>query len=145
MSWTSFPQERDLLKTFKIPVDTFITYMMALEENYHSDVAYHNSIHAADVVQSTSVLLSTPALEVCLNQLPFHHLFISLWSKMFHICNSILLGCIHRPWDLGRNVCQCNTWRGPPWSVQPVPHQHKWVTTVEQQQRVIVVVHCVVD
>uniref|UniRef100_A0A672SDY6 Phosphodiesterase n=1 Tax=Sinocyclocheilus grahami TaxID=75366 RepID=A0A672SDY6_SINGR len=62
-------QERDLLKSFKIPVDTFITYLMALEENYHSDVAYHNSIHAADVVQSTNVLLSTPALEAVFTDL----------------------------------------------------------------------------
>ncbi|XP_056091449.1 cAMP-specific 3',5'-cyclic phosphodiesterase 4D isoform X2 [Rhinichthys klamathensis goyatoka] len=66
--YTTF-QERDLLKSFKIPVDTFITYMMALEENYHSDVAYHNSIHAADVVQSTNVLLSTPALEAVFTDL----------------------------------------------------------------------------
>jgi len=53
-----------LLKTFKIPVDTLITYLMTLEDHYHADVAYHNNIHAADVVQSTHVLLSTPALEV---------------------------------------------------------------------------------
>lgn len=38
--------------------------MMTLEDHYHVDVAYHNNIHAADVVQSTHVLLSTPALEV---------------------------------------------------------------------------------
>lgn len=57
-------QERDLLKTFKVPNDTFLTFMMTLEDHYHADVAYHNNIHAADVVQSTHVLLSTPALEV---------------------------------------------------------------------------------
>lgn len=57
-------QERDLLKTFKISSDTFIAYMMTLEDHYHSDVAYHNSLHAADVAQSTHVLLSTPALDV---------------------------------------------------------------------------------
>ncbi|XP_067288261.1 3',5'-cyclic-AMP phosphodiesterase 4C isoform X2 [Pseudorasbora parva] len=56
-------QERDLLKTFKIPSDTFLTFLMTLEDHYHADVAYHNHIHAADVVQSTHVLLSTPALE----------------------------------------------------------------------------------
>ncbi|MEQ2191653.1 cAMP-specific 3',5'-cyclic phosphodiesterase 4D [Xenoophorus captivus] len=39
--------------------------MMTLEDHYHADVAYHNNIHAADVVQSTHVLLSTPALEGC--------------------------------------------------------------------------------
>lgn len=53
-----------MLKTFKIPLDTFITYLMTLEDHYHADVAYHNNIHAADVTQSTHVLLSTPALEV---------------------------------------------------------------------------------
>ncbi|XP_029470196.1 cAMP-specific 3',5'-cyclic phosphodiesterase 4C isoform X2 [Rhinatrema bivittatum] len=62
-------QERDLLKTFQIPVDTFITYMMTLEDHYHSDVAYHNNIHAADVVQSTHVLLSSPALEAVFTDL----------------------------------------------------------------------------
>ncbi|XP_058862970.1 cAMP-specific 3',5'-cyclic phosphodiesterase 4B isoform X4 [Acipenser ruthenus] len=57
-------QERDLMKTFRIPEDTFITYIMTLEDHYHADVAYHNSLHAADVTQSTHVLLSTPALDV---------------------------------------------------------------------------------
>lgn len=58
-------KERELLKTFRIPVDTFVTYVMTLEDHYHSNVAYHNSLHAADVTQSTHVLLSTPALDVC--------------------------------------------------------------------------------
>ncbi|XP_034003132.1 cAMP-specific 3',5'-cyclic phosphodiesterase 4C-like isoform X2 [Trematomus bernacchii] len=62
-------QERDLLKTFKIPMDTFITLMMTLEDHYHADVAYHNNLHAADVVQSTHVLLSTPALEAVFTDL----------------------------------------------------------------------------
>lgn len=57
-------QERELLKTFRIPVDTFVTYVMTLEDHYHGNVAYHNSLHAADVTQSTHVLLSTPALDV---------------------------------------------------------------------------------
>ncbi|KFO77627.1 cAMP-specific 3',5'-cyclic phosphodiesterase 4D, partial [Cuculus canorus] len=62
-------QERDLMKTFRIPVDTFITYMLTLEDHYHTDVAYHNNIHAADVAQSTHVLLSTPALEAVFTDL----------------------------------------------------------------------------
>lgn len=60
----SLLQERDLLKTFRIPMDTFVTYVMTLEDHYHANVAYHNSLHAADVTQSTHVLLSTPALDV---------------------------------------------------------------------------------
>uniref|UniRef100_A0A8C7I6T4 Phosphodiesterase n=1 Tax=Oncorhynchus kisutch TaxID=8019 RepID=A0A8C7I6T4_ONCKI len=62
-------QERDLLKTFKIPTETFVAYMMTLEDHYHGDVAYHNSLHAADVAQSTHILLSTPALDAVFSDL----------------------------------------------------------------------------
>ncbi|XP_025771666.1 cAMP-specific 3',5'-cyclic phosphodiesterase 4C [Puma concolor] len=62
-------QERDLLKTFQIPADTLATYLLTLESHYHADVAYHNSLHAADVAQSTHVLLATPALEAVFTDL----------------------------------------------------------------------------
>uniref|UniRef100_A0A3Q2Z157 Phosphodiesterase n=2 Tax=Hippocampus comes TaxID=109280 RepID=A0A3Q2Z157_HIPCM len=62
-------QERDLMRTFKIPTDTFVTFMLTLESHYHSDVAYHNSLHAADVAQSTHILLSTPALDAVFTDL----------------------------------------------------------------------------
>nr|XP_045616357.1 cAMP-specific 3',5'-cyclic phosphodiesterase-like isoform X3 [Procambarus clarkii] len=55
--------ERDLLKTFKIPPKTFVAFMMTLEDHYLKEVPYHNSLHAADVTQSTHVLLNSPALE----------------------------------------------------------------------------------
>ncbi|XP_047198770.1 cAMP-specific 3',5'-cyclic phosphodiesterase 4D isoform X5 [Hippoglossus stenolepis] len=74
-------QERDLFKTFKIPVDTFITFMMTLEDHYHADVAYHNNIHAADVVQSTHVLLSTPALEAVFTDL---EIMAALFASAIH-------------------------------------------------------------
>ncbi|KAL4635025.1 cAMP-specific 3',5'-cyclic phosphodiesterase 4B isoform X1 [Arapaima gigas] len=61
--------QANLLKTFKIPADTFVTYMMTLEDHYHADVAYHNSLHAADVAQSTHILLSTPALDAVFSDL----------------------------------------------------------------------------
>lgn len=65
------------MKTFKIPTDTFVAYMMTLEDHYHSDVAYHNSLHAADVAQSTHILLSTPALDVS----------GKLWSHFYSVCS----------------------------------------------------------
>ncbi|XP_028260445.1 cAMP-specific 3',5'-cyclic phosphodiesterase 4D isoform X4 [Parambassis ranga] len=74
-------QERDLLKTFKVPIDTFITFMMTLEDHYHADVAYHNNIHAADVVQSTHVLLSTPALEAVFTDL---EIMAALFASAIH-------------------------------------------------------------
>ncbi|XP_069562135.1 3',5'-cyclic-AMP phosphodiesterase 4C isoform X3 [Brachyistius frenatus] len=74
-------QERELLKSFKIPVDTFITFMMTLEDHYHADVAYHNNIHAADVIQSTHVLLSTPALEAVFTDL---EILAALFASAIH-------------------------------------------------------------
>ncbi|XP_077326350.1 3',5'-cyclic-AMP phosphodiesterase 4A isoform X2 [Lithobates pipiens] len=74
-------QERELLKTFKIPVDTLITYLMTLEDHYHADVAYHNSLHAADVTQSTHVLLSTPALDAVFTDL---EILAALFAAAIH-------------------------------------------------------------
>ncbi|XP_066503189.1 3',5'-cyclic-AMP phosphodiesterase 4C-like isoform X3 [Hoplias malabaricus] len=74
-------QERDLLKSFKIPINTFITFMMTLEDHYHADVAYHNNIHAADVVQSTHVLLSSPALEAVFTDL---EILAALFASAIH-------------------------------------------------------------
>ncbi|CAB1325987.1 unnamed protein product [Coregonus sp. 'balchen'] len=78
---TLLAKERELLKSFKIPADTFITFMMTLEDHYHHDVAYHNNIHAADVVQSTHVLLSTPALEAVFTDL---EILAALFASAIH-------------------------------------------------------------
>ncbi|XP_039300868.1 cAMP-specific 3',5'-cyclic phosphodiesterase-like, partial [Nilaparvata lugens] len=56
-------QNRELLKAFMIPAKTFISFMMTLEDHYVKDNPFHNSTHAADVTQSTNVLLNSPALE----------------------------------------------------------------------------------
>ncbi|XP_054912577.1 cAMP-specific 3',5'-cyclic phosphodiesterase 4B-like isoform X2 [Poeciliopsis prolifica] len=74
-------QERELLKTFRIPVDTFVTYLMTLEDHYHGNVAYHNSLHAADVAQSTHVLLSTPALDAAFTDL---EILAALFAAAIH-------------------------------------------------------------
>lgn len=88
-----FLQERDLLKTFKIPVDTLVTYLMTLEDHYHADVAYHNNIHAADVAQSTHVLLSTPALEV-------KNVLKSMSTMLFYVYCYVLINFILYQSDL---------------------------------------------
>lgn len=63
VAYTAF-QSRDLLKSLAIPPKTFVTFMMTLEDHYVKDNPFHNSLHAADVTQSTHTLLNTPALEV---------------------------------------------------------------------------------
>jgi len=62
VTYTIF-QERDLQKTFKIPTKVLVNFLLTLEDNYVREVPYHNSVHAADVTQSTHVLLLSPALE----------------------------------------------------------------------------------
>ncbi|XP_027267294.1 cAMP-specific 3',5'-cyclic phosphodiesterase 4A isoform X2 [Cricetulus griseus] len=74
-------QERDLLKKFRIPVDTMVTYMLTLEDHYHADVAYHNSLHAADVLQSIHVLLATPALDAVFTDL---EILAALFAAAIH-------------------------------------------------------------
>lgn len=74
-------QERDLLMKFRIPVDTMVTYVLTLEDHYHTDVAYHNSLHAADVLQSTHVLLATPALDAVFTDL---EILAALFAAAIH-------------------------------------------------------------
>ncbi|XP_044003361.1 cAMP-specific 3',5'-cyclic phosphodiesterase, isoforms N/G isoform X8 [Aphidius gifuensis] len=62
VAYTAF-QSRDLLKSLAIQPKTFVTFMMTLEDHYVKDNPFHNSLHAADVTQSTHTLLNTPALE----------------------------------------------------------------------------------
>lgn len=56
-------QKRNLLQKFAIPERNLLLYMTAVEEKYN-DNPYHNRVHAADVVQSTHVLLNAQSLEV---------------------------------------------------------------------------------
>ena len=57
-------QERELLVALQIPERTMLNYLTVLEQHYRPTVAYHNSIHAADVAQTAHVMLLAPALEV---------------------------------------------------------------------------------
>jgi len=56
-------QQRELLKHFKIPARTMVNFLMTLEDHYVKDIPYHNHLHAADVTQSTHILLNSPNLE----------------------------------------------------------------------------------
>ncbi|XP_055683455.1 cAMP-specific 3',5'-cyclic phosphodiesterase isoform X4 [Lutzomyia longipalpis] len=72
---------RDLLSVLMIPPKTFIAFMATLEDHYVKDNPFHNSLHAADVTQSTNVLLNTPALE-------------SVFTPL-EVCGALFAACIH--------------------------------------------------
>ncbi|CAH8868771.1 unnamed protein product [Trichobilharzia szidati] len=56
-------QKRDLLRTFCIDPSVFVRYMLKVESTYHADVPYHNSMHAADVLQTSHYLLQAETLD----------------------------------------------------------------------------------
>lgn len=74
-------QGRDLLTSLMIPPKTFLAFMATLEDHYVKDNPFHNSMHAADVTQSTNVLLNTPALEGVFTPI--------------EICGALFAACIH--------------------------------------------------
>ncbi|XP_030331083.1 cAMP-specific 3',5'-cyclic phosphodiesterase 4A isoform X5 [Strigops habroptila] len=74
-------QERELLRTFRIAPQTLLTFGATLEAHYRPHVAYHNSLHAADVVQSTHVLLATPALDAVFTDL---EILAALFAAAIH-------------------------------------------------------------
>ncbi|KAB0400201.1 hypothetical protein E2I00_009488, partial [Balaenoptera physalus] len=49
-------QERDLLKKFRIPVDTMMTYMLTLEDHYHPDFLINTNSELALMYNDESVL-----------------------------------------------------------------------------------------
>ena len=76
-----YSQGRDLLTSLMIPPKTFLAFMATLEDHYVKDNPFHNSMHAADVTQSTNVLLNTPALEGVFTPI--------------EICGALFAACIH--------------------------------------------------
>lgn len=60
--------------------------MMTLEDHYVKDNPFHNSLHAADVAQSTNVLLNTPALEVCTYKEQCLRPWIDFYHRGQHHC-----------------------------------------------------------
>jgi len=52
------------MKIFQIPEKTLFKFLNVLEDNYLADVPYHNSLHAADTVQTIHILSTSPSFKV---------------------------------------------------------------------------------
>ncbi|VDP73892.1 unnamed protein product [Echinostoma caproni] len=52
-----------MMRIFSIDPATLVRYLIRLEQNYHPDVPYHNSLHATDVIQTSHYLLQAEPLE----------------------------------------------------------------------------------
>lgn len=104
VAYTIF-QSRDLLNALMIPPRTFVAFMATLEDHYVKDNPFHNSMHAADVAQSTNVLLNTPALEGVFTPLEVGGaLFAACVHDVDHpgLTNQFLINsseCVNHFWD----------------------------------------------
>ncbi|KAL3314885.1 cAMP-specific 3',5'-cyclic phosphodiesterase 4D [Cichlidogyrus casuarinus] len=56
-------QKRSLIYKLNLDPRVVVNYLLKLESSYDRSVPYHNSVHAADVTQSTHVLLQAENLE----------------------------------------------------------------------------------
>ena len=108
------------MKQFKIDSKTLINFLMTLEENYLKDVPYHNSRHAADVTQSTHVLLNSPALEVV-------NTTKTLWQAHGKIGNHYTLFSVrlHTARDYVGSICGIHSRCGSSRFDQSILNQHK--------------------
>ncbi|PAA87228.1 hypothetical protein BOX15_Mlig000524g4 [Macrostomum lignano] len=55
-------EKRDFFSKFCIHPSTLVSYFSQVEQHYKPDNPYHNAVHAADVTQSTHVLLNAPSI-----------------------------------------------------------------------------------
>jgi cAMP-specific phosphodiesterase 4 len=74
-------QEREFCKHFKIPNRTLINFLMTVEDHYLKDIPYHNHLHAADVTQSTHILLNSPNLDSVFTPL---ETFAAIFASSIH-------------------------------------------------------------
>jgi len=98
-------QEREFCKIFKIPQKTLVNFLMTAEDHYVKDNPYHNHLHAADVTQSTHILLNSPNLDVrflvilgqCLLKVPncFNAILFQSVFTPLETLSAIFASCIH--------------------------------------------------
>ncbi|KFB38871.1 AGAP000236-PA-like protein [Anopheles sinensis] len=80
VAYTVF-QDRNIPRTLTIPPTVLLAFVSTVEDHYVADNPFHNSLHAADVTQSTHALLHSPALDGVFTPL--------------EVCAALVAACIH--------------------------------------------------
>ena len=64
VGYTIFTTERHLLQNvLKVEESVLLRFFTTLERKYHETNPYHNNVHAADVMQTTHILLNSSSLK----------------------------------------------------------------------------------
>ena len=82
VGYTIFTTERHLLQNvLKVEESVLLRFLTTLERKYHATNAYHNNVHAADVMQTTHILLNSSNLK---------HAF-----QEVEICTALFAAAVH--------------------------------------------------
>ena len=74
-------ERRDFLSYFHIKRNVLDNFLSKCQVGYKSTNAYHNSIHASDVMQTCHTLLSVPSLQ---DKLPPENIFACYIAALIH-------------------------------------------------------------
>ncbi|KAJ3031521.1 UNVERIFIED_CONTAM: hypothetical protein HDU68_003057 [Siphonaria sp. JEL0065] len=70
-------QESGLLSSLNLDSCKFINFMATIESGYHASLAFHNSIHAADVLHCINYLVQTPSIRAVFTDLELLAIYIA--------------------------------------------------------------------
>uniref|UniRef100_A0A1I8HXE3 Phosphodiesterase n=1 Tax=Macrostomum lignano TaxID=282301 RepID=A0A1I8HXE3_9PLAT len=77
-------EKRDFFNKFHIHPSVLVNYFSQVEQHYKQENPYHNAIHAADVTQSTHVLLNAPSIANVFTEL---EILASIFACAIHDVN----------------------------------------------------------
>ncbi|KAI9189613.1 hypothetical protein H9P43_001046 [Blastocladiella emersonii ATCC 22665] len=70
-------KRHNLFAAFAIPGNRFWSFAVTIENGYHSDLPYHNRLHAADVLHSISVFTQLPEISKVLGDVELMAIFVA--------------------------------------------------------------------
>ena len=73
-----------LVEAFEIDLECLSRFLLSLEKTYHKKNPYHNSTHAADVVQTVNAILKRAIFKDSLSPL---HKLAALFAAAIHDCD----------------------------------------------------------
>ncbi|KAI9208239.1 Pde4d2 in complex with inhibitor Npv [Polychytrium aggregatum] len=66
-----------IMNRLALPMDKFLRFISTIEEGYHADLTYHNSIHATDVLHCINYIISLPNITKLFTDLEILALFVA--------------------------------------------------------------------
>jgi len=81
IGYTIFTERHLLQNVLKVEEGVLLRFLTTLERSYHADNPYHNNVHAADVMQTTHILLKSTSLKTIFTEV--------------EVCTALFAAAIH--------------------------------------------------